>query len=314
MLLLAVYLQGRKQVAARLLDFSPWFTTRSYEVTVGRILRPRRSGCFSGLTEGFPAVTCRNGRRTSWQRWCCGPWRSGAAWRRGGSTCRAADREGGIGLPGSSRGGRLEGGMSRWWFGVTAGDVRPSRSVALGPALLVMLVFTCDHVLGSLRSVLLIGAVDEPAHLATACLVLVAAQRLEWLRAHPKEIGIVLASAVLIDLDHIPLYAGLPHVALGGRPYSHSLLTVAALLLISAVMPSGRRRWVVAMAAGLGLHLVRDVATGPGVLLVWPISADEVLVPYPAYLTLCLALAVVGTVRLIRGRRVMVLAAAAQDS
>jgi hypothetical protein len=65
MLLLAVYLQGQKPVAARLLDFSPWFTTRSYGVTFGRILRPRRSGCFSSLTEGFPAVTFRNGRRAS---------------------------------------------------------------------------------------------------------------------------------------------------------------------------------------------------------------------------------------------------------
>jgi inner membrane protein len=77
------------------------------------------------------------------------------------------------------------------------------------------------------------------------------------------------------------------------------LLSVGVLLLVAAVMPANRRRWPLAMAVGVGLHLVRDVATGPGVLLVWPISDREFVAPYSAYLLLCLALAVIATLRVI---------------
>jgi len=166
--------------------------------------------------------------------------------------------------------------------------------------LLGLVILCCDGVLAHVRGVLLIGVFDELAHLATASIILVAVRRRQWLRQHSRETVVVLASAVLIDLDHVPLYAGVPGISLGGRPYSHSLLTVAVLLLIAVGMPAFRRRWPLAMAAGVCLHLLRDVSTGPGVLLAWPVRDEEVLAPYHVYAAVCASAVVVATLRLAR--------------
>ncbi len=138
---------------------------------------------------------------------------------------------------------------------------------------LLLLVLVLDAVTALTDPPLsLLGLLDEPAHLATAGLALLAAgvvdRRALW----------VLAGSVGIDADHVPLYLGVPHVeAAGGRPFTHCLLTVVVLLLAGLRWPVLRL-----LAAGVGLHLVRDVATGPGVPLLWPHDV-AVLLPYALY-------------------------------
>lgn len=177
------------------------------------------------------------------------------------------------------------------------------RSVA-APSVLLGVVVCCDVGLAAgPAAVPFVGALDEPAHLATAALALLACARWRWLRQRRRQVLTVLAAAVLIDLDHIPLYAGLPHVALGGRPFSHSLATVVVLLTVSCVVPVRTRRWLRAAALGVGLHFVRDVATGPGLLLLWPVTTEEFRLPYAVYAGAVGVLAVVATWRRLRDPR-----------
>jgi inner membrane protein len=177
----------------------------------------------------------------------------------------------------------------------------PGRMSGIGraavPVLLVALVLACDALLPAAGpNLVLTAALDEPAHLATAALVLLAVlgpRRLRWPAA------VALAAAVLIDLDHIPLYLGLRSFAPFGRPVTHSLLTPLVLAALAVALPGRPRRVLAAAAAGVCLHLVRDVATGPGVGLLWPVDARNVLLPYPWYAAAVGALGVVGVVRLL---------------
>jgi inner membrane protein len=117
---------------------------------------------------------------------------------------------------------------------------------------------------------------------ATAALVLVAAPR--WLG--PETAAWALAGSVAIDVDHVPLYAGLDQVAVGEneRPFTHSLLTTAALLGGSRLAAGRRRTALAGLAAGTLLHFVRDVGTGPGAPLLWPLYRRSLRIPYAAYL------------------------------
>ena len=113
----------------------------------------------------------------------------------------------------------------------------------------------------------------------------------------------VLAGAVLLDLDHVPLYLGADiAVSPGGRPVTHSLLTVAVLLAGAAAV----RRWRVPLAGlalGAATQLLRDLATGPGVPLLWPALAQDLRMPYlPPYALVLVALAVAATARRLSGR------------
>jgi inner membrane protein len=123
------------------------------------------------------------------------------------------------------------------------------------------------------------GLLDEPAHVLTAWLCLTAlgaplvpGRRERW----------VLAGTVLIDLDHLPLYVDHEGWAVdGGRPPTHSLGLLLLLLLVAVSIP----RWGTAaagLAVGVLFHLLRDLATGPGVPLFWPFGS-LVGIPYPAY-------------------------------
>jgi inner membrane protein len=140
------------------------------------------------------------------------------------------------------------------------------------------------------------GLVDEPAHLATASLGLLALST----RFLPPERRALtwsaLIASVAIDLDHLPLYAGVSGIAHGGRPYTHSLLTVALVLLAGLAF---RRFRTVLMGVALGcvLHLLRDVATGPGIPLLWPMTDASVRVPYWIYLCFLLLLATIAVLR-----------------
>src|SRR4051812_25317841 len=80
------------------------------------------------------------------------------------------------------------------------------------------------------------GLLDEPAHLLTAWLVLIAVTG-----ARTRSWPWVLLGVVAIDVDHIPLYLwGGPVADGGGRPVTHSLLTVLVLLAVAIAIPRGR--------------------------------------------------------------------------
>jgi inner membrane protein len=138
------------------------------------------------------------------------------------------------------------------------------------------------------------GALDEPAHLAfTALLLLV----LVSFRPLPVSfvVGALIAS-VAIDLDHLPSYLGMTGFSAqpGGRPYTHSLVTVAAAGVVALAMRRGRVA-AAGVAVGLVTHFVRDVCEGsPGVSLLWPVTSHEFLGSQTDFRWLVVGLAVVG--------------------
>jgi inner membrane protein len=139
-----------------------------------------------------------------------------------------------------------------------------------------------------------IGALDEPAHLATAGLLLVAF--LPW-RARAV-VPWALAGAVLIDLDHIPFYLwGALTTGDAGRPLTHSLVTAVVLAVIGLLLRNRARTALLGLALGVLLHLVRDLGTGPGVPLFWPLSSESALLPYWVYFGAMTAVTVLAAVR-----------------
>jgi len=157
----------------------------------------------------------------------------------------------------------------------------------------VVLVLVLDCIAG-LRSwpVPVVGLLDEPAHLATAWLGLAALTP----AAIPRRLWqTALVASVAIDIDHVPLYLTGGRFAVdGGRPPTHGLLTVAVLVVVGTA--SRASRWAWGVAAGVLLHFVRDIATGPGLPALWPAHLNAEL-PYPVYVVALCALAAVTVVR-----------------
>ncbi len=116
---------------------------------------------------------------------------------------------------------------------------------------------------------LAIGVFDEPAHLATAVLVL--------LNVPPqsrRDAVAFLAGSLLIDADHVPLALAEQHPTENDpRPPTHTLL-------VPALLAAARQR---ALAAGICAHYARDLVSGPGVPLLWPLSERGLRLPYPLY-------------------------------
>ena len=137
---------------------------------------------------------------------------------------------------------------------------------------------------------------DWTGHLLTAALLLVVLPR--WARG--KIWPWALIGSVAIDIDHMPLYTFAPGFEVGGRPPTHSLLTVLILGTVAVVIPAARIPFA-GLALGVCLHVVRDVATGPGVPLLWPLHGSTVRVSYAAYLAVLVAAVGVGTWRIFRG-------------
>lgn len=175
-------------------------------------------------------------------------------------------------------------------------EAREDRTSRWAPLLLVPAVLLLDAVLQARAwPVPVLGLLDEPAHLATAWLGLAAlapralSHRAWWA---------ALVASVAVDVDHLPLYLGNGAFSVdGGRPPTHSLLLVALLALL-AVPP--RARWLLGAAAGVVLHLTRDLVTGPGVPLLWPLADANLRLPYWPYAAVLVALAVAASARAAR--------------
>jgi inner membrane protein len=107
-------------------------------------------------------------------------------------------------------------------------------------------------------SILATGALDEPAHLATGALGLLA---LSCFIDAPRRFYVAgLIASVAIDLDHVPQLFGVGNQY--QRPVTHSLSTVVVVVVAAAL--SRRHRAVLAGAAtGLLIHFARDIAEGP---------------------------------------------------
>jgi inner membrane protein len=121
------------------------------------------------------------------------------------------------------------------------------------------------------------GFWDEPAHVATAGLALVN------MRPRPPAWGAAfLVGSVLPDVDHVPLALRTERpTADHPRPVTHSLAAFAApLAVVARATGSGV---VAAVAAGTVAHFARDLAGGPGVPLLYPLSRREFRLPYRVY-------------------------------
>jgi LexA-binding, inner membrane-associated putative hydrolase len=117
---------------------------------------------------------------------------------------------------------------------------------------------------------LAVGLFDEPAHLATGCLL-----------GGPDPL--FLAGSLLPDLDHVPLAFRDPKPG-DPRPKTHSLCAAALTALVS-------RR----LAAGVLAHFARDLAVQPGVPLLWPLTGRQLRIPYACYAAALVASAALRT-------------------
>jgi len=186
--------------------------------------------------------------------------------------------------------------LQRWWFAAVATRWLPLALVGLVLALDAVSSQVPFHVVWT-------GLLDEPAHLATTAVVLLALVP-RWCRDHPGLSLVVLASSTLIDVDHVPLFLGVDAVAATpmSRPFTHSLLTPLVLVAL-AVLVTRARPVLLAAAAGVTLHFTRDLGTGDGLPLVWPLSTGDVAVPYAVYVAALVVVAGVGLVTPVRASR-----------
>ena len=187
--------------------------------------------------------------------------------------------------------------------GSVVAALAPVARSPLLPPLLVALIALVDLVLTSTTlGVVPFGLLDWIAHLSTALLILLAVIGWPALAARPAFTTGALIGSVAMDLGHLLLYAHVPGIGLGGRPFSHGIVT--PLLLGAAWLISGRR-WPLlgGLAVGVVLHLSRDLFTGSGLAAWWPLSRSTVALAYPPYLVLVAVVAVVATIRAMRAGR-----------
>lgn len=169
----------------------------------------------------------------------------------------------------------------------------------LPPAALAALVAVIVVVQGLLSlepPTLILGLVDWTGHFATVAILLAAS---------PRRLPLALIAgtfaATLIDLDHIPdLFTeeGISDVT--PRPGSHSLVTVLVAGALAVVVRARAPRYgsfAVGIAVGVAMHLLRDVFTGPGVSLLWPLSVEPVDGAFLVYLVAMIAVAAVAATR-----------------
>jgi inner membrane protein len=143
---------------------------------------------------------------------------------------------------------------------------------------MVVVVVAVQPLLGRLdydTQFALVGVVDWTGHIATG-VVLIALLR----PTRALALGILLGS-VLIDVDHLPAELGTDVLTAGAdRPYTHSLLT---LLVVLAAAAATRSQLVLGAAIGFAGHLLRDLGTGDGVPLLWPLTDAGASIPFAVY-------------------------------
>lgn len=149
------------------------------------------------------------------------------------------------------------------------------------------------------------GVVDEPAHLATALVVLGAITRLRGGPPSPLFTWSMLLLSVFIDIDHIPQQLGTDALTAGtARPYTHALWLPVLLCLAWALarrraalrhrpMPTGAQQVLAGAAWGIAAHFLRDIATAQ-ISLWWPVTSFAVKVPYGWYVAALMVLVAVG--------------------
>jgi len=149
------------------------------------------------------------------------------------------------------------------------------------------------------------GLLDEPAHLATALVILGAMIRVRGTLPDQRFGWTMLACSIAIDIDHLPAEFGSDVLTNGTlRPYTHALWTVIALTLAWAAarfltVRSGGSRPATAelvlsgAAWGVAAHFVRDIATAP-MSFWWPVTNTAVQVPYWWYVVALAAIVAIG--------------------
>jgi membrane-bound metal-dependent hydrolase YbcI (DUF457 family) len=139
------------------------------------------------------------------------------------------------------------------------------------------------------------GLVDEPAHLATCAVALLALTAALGRGLSSRFIVAALLASVLIDLDHIPGLLGSQLMSAGmPRPFTHTALLAFVLALAGwASQRPARRQLCLGAALGVSAHLLRDLATGSGVPLAWPLSDGIAHAPYEAF---AITLVLLGTI------------------
>ncbi len=182
----------------------------------------------------------------------------------------------------------------------------PARAGALAAGL-VGLVLGLDllwSVVAGSTATTEFAAVDEPAHLATCLLFLLALLTLAGSSGPTLEfLAAAAVASVAIDLDHIPGLLGWHGLARGvPRPYTHSLLSVLALTAIGALARGRARPIAFGAASGVAAHLFRDLCTGPGVALWWPVPGVAVRLPYAIFVAGLVVIAVAVVAAAARGR------------
>jgi inner membrane protein len=156
----------------------------------------------------------------------------------------------------------------------------------------VVVVLAVQPVLGRLdidTQFALVGIVDWIGHLATG-VVLVA---LLW---PPRRMAAaIIVCSVVLDVDHLPLELGSDFLMGNApRPYTHSLLTILVVLVGAGLL---RSQVLLGAAIGLAGHLFRDLGTGDGVPLLWPLSDAGASVPFALYIGVLTGLAAVAALR-----------------
>jgi inner membrane protein len=153
---------------------------------------------------------------------------------------------------------------------------------ALGPAGLVAILIA-DRWLPDTSSYAVRALIDEPAHLFTTVIVVMSARAVSKGELSAAWMIGGLIAGNLIDADHVPQVLGSYVITAGTpRPYSHSLATVAGLLIVSGATRGRISLFSAGAAVGVAGHLFRDMATGL-VPLAWPVSTRGFGIPYWTY-------------------------------
>lgn len=141
---------------------------------------------------------------------------------------------------------------------------------------------------------------DETAHVMTTLFVLWAIGG--WV--FDRLLIPALVASVAIDLDHLPGDVGYNFLTRGTpRPYTHSLLTIAIVLVVSLFWKR-RRELLLGVAFGVAIHLWRDMAEpGSGVALFWPLSDASFSYSHAIYLIAMALIIAAGMQRSLRCRR-----------